>query len=110
MGLRASKGMIKVRRDRLDRAMTTDTERKKKEDKRNRLEKEYKEMRKVVDFFYSNSPCELDEAEKALVEKELFGRQCSKSKLGTINFLGNIVGYRWPEWVDVAKKEFGINY
>ncbi|MBR4110125.1 MAG: hypothetical protein IKK43_00295 [Clostridia bacterium] len=111
MGLRASKGMIQVRRDRLDRAMTTDSERKKREDKQNRLAREYPEMRRVVDFFFENCPCELSDDEKNIIEKELFGRQCSKSKLGVINFLGNIVGVnRWPDWVDVAKKEFGINY
>lgn len=108
--LRASRGMIQIRRDRMDRAMATDSERKKKEDKQNRLAREYPEMRRVVDFFFENCPCELNDDEKSIIEKELFGRGKSKSKLGVINFLDQIVGYRWPEWVSMAKNEFGINY
>lgn len=104
----ASKEMRRIRRDRMDRAMASDSEQKRKEAKKKRLEGDYVEMRKVVDFFYDNCPCVIDESEKQHIEKQLFNGKGSKNKHGTINFLSGIIGYRWPEWEDVAKKEFGI--
>ena len=107
---RVSPQMRKIRNDRMDRAMSVDMERKREEDKKKRLNRDYEEMQRVLDFFYDNCPCELEENEKQLVEKQLFNGKGSRSKCGTIMFLMKIIGERWPEWEQVAKKEFSINY
>ena len=110
MSFRASSEMRRIRKERMNRAMAEDSERKRKEAKKARLERDYVEMRKVVDFFYANCPCEIENTEKKHIEKELFDGKGSKSKHGTIMFLTRIIGYRWPEWEEVAKKEFDIDY
>ena len=103
-----SKEMRRIRRDRMDRAMASDSEQKRKEAKKKRLEGDYAIMRTVVDFFYANCPVNIEEVEKEYIEKQLFNGKGSKNKHGTINFLTSIIGYRWPEWEEMAKKEFGI--
>ncbi|MBO5179765.1 MAG: hypothetical protein J6B87_05415 [Clostridia bacterium] len=110
MSLKASPKMRRIRKDRMDRAMAGESEQKRREDKKRRLERDYLEMRKVVDFFYVNCPFELPNDEKETIERQLFNGKSTRNKLGVINFLNNIVGYRWPEWVAVAKNEFGIDY
>ena len=105
-----SKEMRNIRNDRMARATTDFVVKQRIDEKKERLALEYKEMRKVTTFFFQNCPVTLDDTEKEHIEHELFQRDRSRSKMGVINFLNNIIGYRWPEWLSMAKKEFGINY
>ena len=105
-----SKEMRRIRRDRMDRAMASDSEQKRKEAKMKRLDGDYVEMRKVVDFFYNKCPYTIKDSEKQYIEKQLFNGKGSKNKHGTIVFLTSVIGCRWPEWEELAKKEFGIDY
>ncbi len=95
---------------RMNEVANDELEKKRKEEKKKRLEAEYSEMRKVVNFFFENCPYDLSEQEKNHIEQTLFNGRGSRSKHGTINFLAEVSGYRWPDWSEKAKNEFGINY
>lgn len=99
-----------VREDRINKMEESESLRKRMEDKKQRLQREYAEMRKVVVFFYDNCPCEISDELRQTIEKTLFNGKGSKNKLGVINFLNSLIFNQWPEWLSIAKEEFKIDF
>lgn len=105
-----TQGMRKVREDRLNKAGQDEAIRRRLKDKEERLQREYAEMRKVVDFFYDNCPCDISDELKQTVEKTLFDGRGTRNKIGIVNFLDRLIHKDWPEWLEIAKKKFEINF
>ncbi len=105
-----TQGMRKVREDRLSKLEQSEAIRKRLEDKERRLQRDYADMHKVVDFFYENCPCEISDEMRSTIERTLFNGKGSKNKIGIVNFLDGMIRKDWPEWLDLAKKKFEINF
>lgn len=95
---------------RMNELSQLEAERKRQEDKKRRIQEGLIPMREVVEYFYNNCPFELTEEDRETIETMLFNGKGTKSKLGVINVLAARAGYRWPEWTQMAKQHFGIDY
>lgn len=102
--------MRKVREDRLNEAGHDEAIRRRLKAKEERIQREYVEMRKVVDFFYDNCPCDISDEFKQTVENTLFDGRGTRNKIGIVNFLNGLIRDKWPEWLEIAKKKFEINF